>query len=83
MALNFLWSPEGLSVEALDRAYQRLLLAFYFRPRVVHHYVKLTLRHPAHLGRLLRFVAGYARAKAHSLASGRRGLLVREAESLH
>jgi radical SAM superfamily enzyme YgiQ (UPF0313 family) len=81
--MNFVWSPEGFSVEALDRAYQRLLRAFYLRPRVIHHYVKLTLRHPTHLGRVLRFVAGYARAKARSLAAGRRGLLVEEAESLH
>jgi radical SAM superfamily enzyme YgiQ (UPF0313 family) len=81
--MNFVWSPEGLSVEALDRAYQRLLRAFYLRPRVIHHYLKLSLRHPTHLGRVLRFVAGYARAKARSLAAGRRGLLVEKAESLH
>jgi hypothetical protein len=81
--MNFVWSPEGISVEALDRAYQRLLRAFYLRPRVIHHYLKLSLRHPTHLGRVLRFVAGYARAKARSLATGRRGLLVEKAESLH
>jgi radical SAM superfamily enzyme YgiQ (UPF0313 family) len=80
--MNFVYAPEGLSVEMLDRAYQRLLLGFYFRPRVIHHYVKLTLRHPTHLARLLRFLAGYLRAKAASLAAGRRGLLVEEIESV-
>jgi radical SAM superfamily enzyme YgiQ (UPF0313 family) len=81
--MNFVWSPEGISVEELDRAYQQLLRSFYARPRVLHHYTLLTLRHPTHLWRLLRFGAGYARAKARSLASGRRGLLVEKAESLH
>jgi radical SAM superfamily enzyme YgiQ (UPF0313 family) len=80
--MNFTFSPAGISIEELDRAYQRLLLSFYFRPRVVHHYVTLTLRHPTHLGRLARFVAGYLRAKARSLVAGRRGVLVEGAESL-
>jgi hypothetical protein len=81
--MNFVWSPEGFSIEQLDRAYQRLLLSFYFRPHVVHQYVLLTLRHPTHLLRLLRFGAGYAGAKLRSLLAGRRGLLVERAESLH
>jgi anaerobic magnesium-protoporphyrin IX monomethyl ester cyclase len=81
--MNFVWAPEGISTEELDHAYQRLLLSFYFRPRVVHHYVMLTLRHPTHLARLLRFGLGYARAKLRSLATGRRGLLVERAESLN
>ena len=74
--MNFVWSPEGISVEALDRAYQRLLRSFYLRPRVMHHYALLTLRNPTHLSRVLRFGAGYLAAKLRSLASGRRGLLM-------
>jgi radical SAM superfamily enzyme YgiQ (UPF0313 family) len=81
--MNFVWSPEGISVEALDRAYQSLLRSFYFRRNVLHHYMWLTLRHPTHFARVLRFGAGYARAKLRSLAAGRRGLLVEQAESLH
>jgi radical SAM superfamily enzyme YgiQ (UPF0313 family) len=81
--MNFVWSPEGISIEELDRAYQRLLKSFYARPRVMHHYVLLTLRHPTHATRLLRFGLGYARAKLRSLAAGRRGLLVERAESLN
>jgi radical SAM superfamily enzyme YgiQ (UPF0313 family) len=81
--MNFVWSPEGISVEELDRAYQRLLRSFYARPRVIHHYVLLTLRHPTHATRLLRFGLGYARAKLRSLAAGRRGILVERAESLN
>jgi radical SAM superfamily enzyme YgiQ (UPF0313 family) len=81
--MNFVWSPEGISIEELDRAYQRLLKSFYARPRVMHHYVLLTLRHPTHATRLLRFGLGYARAKLRSLATGRRGLLVERVESLN
>jgi radical SAM superfamily enzyme YgiQ (UPF0313 family) len=81
--MSFVWSPEGISVEALDRAYQQLLRSFYARPRVLHDYALLTLRHPTHLLRVLRFGAGYVAAKLRSLASGRRGLLVERAESLN
>jgi radical SAM superfamily enzyme YgiQ (UPF0313 family) len=81
--MNFVWSPEGLSIDALDRAYQRLLRSFYARPRVMHQYVLLTLRHPIHLLRVVRFGLGYLGAKLRSLAAGRRGLLVERAESLN
>ena len=81
--MDFVWSPEGISALQLDRAYQRLLLSFYFRPRVIHRYVLLTLRHPTHVVRLLRFAAGYAGAKLRSVLAGRRGLLVQGAESLY
>jgi radical SAM superfamily enzyme YgiQ (UPF0313 family) len=80
--MTFTFAPDGISLEALDRAYQRLLLGFYFRPRVVHHYVLLTLRHPGHFVRLARFGVGYARAKLRSLAAGRRGLLAERVDSL-
>jgi radical SAM superfamily enzyme YgiQ (UPF0313 family) len=79
--MNFVWSPEGISIEELDRAYQRLLRSFYGRPHVMHHYLLLTLRHPTHFARLVRFGLGYARARLRSLAAGRGGLLVERAES--
>jgi radical SAM superfamily enzyme YgiQ (UPF0313 family) len=74
--MNFVWSPEGMSVEELDRQYQQILLSFYRRPRIGHYYLKLTLQYPNHLWRLLRFLGGYFLAKLRSLASGRGGLLV-------
>ncbi len=80
--MNFVWAPDGISIHELDRAYQRLLFAFYFRPKVGHHYILLSLRYPTHLRRLFRFGRGYARAKLRSLVSGRRGILVQGAESL-
>jgi len=81
--MSFTFAPEGITIEQLDRAYQRLLVGFYFRPRVVHHYVALTLRHPTHLLRAARFGLGYLRAKARSLAAGRRGMLAEQVDSLN
>jgi len=80
--MNFVFAPEGMTIEELDRGYQKLLLEFYSRPQVMHHYVLLTLRHPTHLVRLLRFGLGYARAKLRSVASGRRGLLAERVDTL-
>ncbi len=75
--MNFVWSPEGISVEELDREYQGILTAFYRRPRIGWYYTKLTLRYPNHLLRLLRFALGFMSAKLKSIASGRGGLLVK------
>lgn len=75
--MNFLWAPEGMTIEELDRQYQEIILAFYRRPGIGWYYVKLTLQHPNHLLRLLRFTAGFLLAKLGSLLGGRRGLLVK------
>lgn len=80
--MNFLFAPDGITIEALDRAYQRLLFDFYFRPRVALYYARLTLRHPEHLLRIARFGAGFLRAKLRSIASGRRGLLAEQTDPL-
>jgi hypothetical protein len=79
--MNFVWAPEGFTVEQLDREYQGLLTAFYRRPKVGLHYTKLMLMHPGHVARMSRFLLGYAVAKAKSLLSGRKGLLVRPGET--
>lgn len=78
--MNFVWSPPGVTVEHLDGEFQKILMSFYLRPAVMHHYTMLSLRHPGHMFRALRFVAGYFKAKVLSLLTGRRGLLIREQE---
>ncbi len=78
--MNFLWSPEGMTVEELDRHYQDILLSFYRRPRMMWYYTVLTLRYPAHLARLTRFLTLFVRAKLRSLLSGRKGLLLEPRE---
>jgi anaerobic magnesium-protoporphyrin IX monomethyl ester cyclase len=80
--MNFLWSPEGMTVEDLDRHYQSVLLSFYQRPRMLWYYTRLTLRYPAHLMRLTRFLFRYVIAKTRSLLSGRGGLLLKQREQV-
>lgn len=79
--MNFVWAPEGISVEELDRHYQQILTTFYRRPGVGYYYLKLTIRYPNHLLRLLRFGLGFLAAKARSYLSGRGGLLVQPYET--
>lgn len=73
--MNFVWAPEGLTTEELDRQYQRLLGAFYRRPHVLRHYASLLLESPDHARRIARFLGGWARAKISSALSGRSSLL--------
>ena len=79
--MNFVWSPEGFTAEELDRRYQEVLTSFYKRRQVGHHYLKMTLQHPNHMARLLRFGAGFVAAKTRSLLSGRKGLLIKPDET--
>jgi len=78
--MNFLWAPEGMTFEDLDRHYQNVLMSFYQRPRMLWYYTKLTLRYPSHLIRLTRFLFWYSVAKLRSLISGRKGLLLQQRE---
>ena len=76
--MNFLWAPEGITVEDLDRHYQDVLVKFYRRPSMLWYYVKFTLRYPAHFVRLSRFLLDFMMAKARSFLSGRGGLLLQQ-----
>jgi radical SAM superfamily enzyme YgiQ (UPF0313 family) len=79
--MNFVWAPEGFTVEELDAEYQRVLASFYRRPHVGWHYLKLMAAYPNHLRRLSRFLAGYVAAKAKSFATGRKGSLIGTGEA--
>jgi hypothetical protein len=74
--MNFVWAPEGISVEQLDRHYMDVISSFYRQRRVRRSYVRTSLRHPVHLRRLIRCGAGFGLAKAKSFLTGRRGLLI-------
>jgi hypothetical protein len=78
--MNFVWAPDGMSVEQLDRHYMDVISSFYRQKRVRRQYVWLSLRHPEHLARLIRCGAGFALAKCRSLLTGRRGLLISGSE---
>ncbi len=79
--MNFVWAPEGMSVEELDRYYQEVLRAFYRRPKILWYFMKMVLCYPNHLLRLLCSGIGYASAKLKSFLSGRRGILVKPTET--
>lgn len=74
--MNFIYAPEGMTVEELDRHYQQVIFAFYNRAKMGLYYAGLSLRYPHHLVRLARFGLGFLAAKIRSYAQGRRGLLI-------
>lgn len=76
--MNFLWQPEGLTIQELDQEYQNILKGFYKQRRVLHKYVAMSLRHPEHLQRLARFLGGYLLAKLRSHVKGQRGILTED-----
>jgi len=79
--MNFVWAPEGMSIEELDRHYQEVLSGFYRRPKILWYYIKMTLNYPNHLLRLLRCGLGYMNAKLRSFLSGRKGILVKTTDT--
>lgn len=74
--MNFVWAPEGISVEELDRHYQDVVQNFYKQKRVRREYMRMTMKYPNHLVRLSKFGVGFVAAKAKSVLSGRRGSLL-------
>ena len=53
--MNFLWSPEGISINELDQHYRDILISFYRRPAISWHYTWLTVLYPQHMIRLAKF----------------------------
>jgi radical SAM superfamily enzyme YgiQ (UPF0313 family) len=79
--MNFVWAPEGISVEELDRHYQEVLTWFYKQKRVRREYRRLTFQNPGHLVRLARAGMGFLGAKVKSYVKGRAGLLIQKNET--
>ncbi|WP_228126481.1 B12-binding domain-containing radical SAM protein [Candidatus Marinarcus aquaticus] len=67
--MNFIYEPEHVSMEKLHFEYRNILEGFYQRPQIAHHYVKMILRYPTHLMRLLKF--GLCSFKAKYLKKAR------------
>jgi hypothetical protein len=65
--MNFLWAPEGMTIEGLNKHYRQVLTSFYSQPRIPWYYTKLTLQNPVHLARLLKFAGVLLKAKLQSL----------------
>lgn len=79
--MNFVWAPDGMTVESLDKHYIDVISAFYRQKRVRRQYVLLSVKHPGHLMRLTRCGIGFAMARIKSLLTGHRGLLVKGDET--
>jgi anaerobic magnesium-protoporphyrin IX monomethyl ester cyclase len=73
--MNFVWAPDGITVEELDREYQLVLRSFYQRKEVRREYLRMSAENPMHLWRLMWSGFGFAKAKARSYIDGRKGLL--------
>jgi len=80
--MNFIYAPDGITVEQLDREYQAVLMSFYGRKEVRREYVRMSVENPMHVWRLVWSGLGFAQAKLRSYVSGRRGVLM-EAEHVH
>ena len=79
--MNFVWAPDGISIEELDRHYQEVLSGFYRRPKILWYYIRMTLNYPNHFLRLLRCGLGYTNAKLKSFLSGRKGILIKPTDT--
>lgn len=55
--MNFVWEPDSMSIEELDKNYVDVLMSFYKRHRVGWYYTKFTFKHPGHFLRLLKFLS--------------------------
>jgi len=76
--MNFVWAPDGFTVEELDIEYQQILKTFFKRVSTTHRYLFMGLKHPIHFIRLSHFINGYFKAKIKSYMGGRQGILMKE-----
>ncbi|GAB5450923.1 MAG: radical SAM protein [Halioglobus sp.] len=68
--MNFLWAPEGMSIEEVDAQYKKVLMSFYTQAKIPWYYTRFTLRHPAHFLRLLNFAWVFGKHKLRALLGG-------------
>lgn len=71
--MNFLWAPEGMTIEQVDSEYKKLLLAFYTQSKIPLYYTKFTLLHPGHFLRLLKFAWIFSNYKLRRLLGWHKG----------
>jgi radical SAM superfamily enzyme YgiQ (UPF0313 family) len=81
--MNFVWSPEGISVDELDRAYKEVIMHFYHRKKVRRIYLKMSIQNPMHFWRLLHGGVEMLKAKIRSYLTGRHGRLLDPESAVH
>ena len=78
--MNFIWAPEGFTIEELDTEYQSILKTFYQQIAIGHKYIFIGMKYPKHFTRLFYFLYGYTRAKLSSYFDGRHGILMKNTQ---
>ncbi len=68
--MNFVWEPESMTIDELDKNYIDVLMSFYRRPQIGWYYTKFTLKHPNHFLRLLKFLTIMVNVKLKQKFSG-------------
>ncbi len=61
--MNFIYEPENIPMDILNKEYKDILESFYKRPKILLHYVKNSILFPRHLLRLIKFGIGFFRSK--------------------
>lgn len=69
--MNFLWAPEGMTIDRVNREYRAVLRAFYSQARIPFYYTRFSLRHPTHLLRLIKFGRAFLIYKLQQLLHSR------------
>lgn len=62
--MNFIYTPENISMETLNVEYRSILRGFYLQPKILWHYVQMSLLNPIHLWRLCQYgICSYLNAR--------------------
>ena len=73
--MNFLWAPEGMTIDQLNSHYKSVLMSFYSQAKIPWYYTKLTLQTPFPLIQTAALFLGDVEGKTGSIArqEGRSG----------
>lgn len=68
--MNFFFTPEGFSMEDLAGSYRKIVRGFYTQRRVMSEYIRMSLHHPQHLQRLIRFGGAFLASRTRRWNDG-------------
>ena len=73
--MNFLWAPEGMTIDQLNSHYKSVLMSFYSQAKIPWYYTKLTLATPFPLIQTAALFLGDVEGKTETIArqEGRSG----------
>jgi hypothetical protein len=68
--MNFFFIPEGFSAADLAGSYGKIVRGFYTQRRVMSEYIRMSLHHPQHLRRLIRFSGAFLASRTRRWNDG-------------